>query len=122
MQDAKHDNPNPPTCEHSQPLVQNPSTSPQQSYTGQQPHPQQQQPYPPQPYPVQPPPPSTHVQQQLSEGEAYLAGLVLPCAQGNHTPKTRYGMVGIITAITSKGSASVVVSPLPEPKTVYPSP
>ncbi|KAF9269600.1 hypothetical protein L218DRAFT_278631 [Marasmius fiardii PR-910] len=128
MQDTKHDHasgpsvgqPQQPPVYHQQSFSQ--QDHPQQAYPQQaypqSPYPQppppqqlnsqqsvpQQQPYPPQPYPPQPYPPQQqpgayNVQQQIAMGEAYRANLYAQCAQGIHTPKTNYGVAGIILAV-----------------------
>ncbi|KAF7323057.1 hypothetical protein HMN09_00085700 [Mycena chlorophos] len=110
---------NPPSGEPPQEAYQAPQQ--QQAYTPPQAPPQQgfapQQPqgYPPQGYPQQQgyapqnyPPQGYAPQQQYTPqaqltpqqlGEQYRANLFAACAQGHHSPSTKFGVFGIIMAV-----------------------
>ncbi|KAL0576397.1 hypothetical protein V5O48_005586 [Marasmius crinis-equi] len=97
-----------------QPELYHQQSYPQQPYP-QQPYPvphQQSQPYPQQSYSSQQsyapqqqypsPPPQVYVQQPVILQPMSVnpgAGLFAQCAQGMHTPRTDYGIAGIIVAI-----------------------
>ncbi|KAL0067472.1 hypothetical protein AAF712_005460 [Marasmius tenuissimus] len=83
-----------PQASHSQqsyPQPQSSFNSQQQPYS--QPQSFQQQ-NPSQQYMQQP-----GAQRSMNPGEAYGATLFAACAQGMHTPKTEYGIAGILAAI-----------------------